>query len=266
MDIKATLNLMATYAYDEYLDFQKEGSIVDELTFDSGFVYVKDNGESYGIRISFQDDTEFDPTCIEQYLKQPKDRYYILMNGKNARVRDHYVALGFKEMYSAHEMHLNTEPTDFDKFPGIVEASGLLKLQAYDPNHFDDYIRILGSFAPMRESLNLEPYDWYGHHLAEAKEKFENHSKDENFFSYAIDGKLVAVAMLEKNEIDTIAVHRDWQKQGIGKKLLQTLIYILKERGYQEQFLSVMAINAKAQQLYESVGFRSISIMTILYK
>lgn len=163
---------------------------------------------------------------------------------------------GFTDMYMCYEM-MNHE---------IPETQELLPVEPYQEDRFDDYIRVLSSFAPMREALNLEPYDWYAENLGEAKKKFEKHASDSNFYSYSQDGQIVAVIMMDKNEIDTIAVHKAYQKQGIGEKLLRTGMEILRHRGMESQVLSVMAINEKAIELYRKVGFQVNCGMTVLVK
>lgn len=82
---KAYLNLMAGYSYDEYLEFKSQGLIVSELDYEEGFVYVKDNVENYGIRISFADERSFNSTDIEKYIVDKSKTVYVLMNSQNVK-------------------------------------------------------------------------------------------------------------------------------------------------------------------------------------
>lgn len=247
------LNLMASYAYDEYIGFREEGLVVAEYLYSNGFIYIKDNGDSYDIRLSFIPEAALALSDIEVYLQETK-KHYILMNGKNIKVYEFFVKRGYSVMYSAFQMRL-------DQIQSHTKPS---ELRPYREEDFEAFIRVLGAFEPMRKELQLEPYNWYKENQDEAKIKFGRHAKENNIFSYSINGYIVGVGILDKNEIDTIAVDINYQKQGIGRQLLDTMIQIVRLRGYQSTFLSVMAINQKAINLYESLGFKTECVMTVM--
>lgn len=82
----------------------------------------------------------------------------------------------------------------------------------------------------------------------------------------AIVGYLVCQVVEEKEaELHNIAVAREYQRQGIGKTLLQKLIGDLKQKNVSEIFLMVRASNLPAQKLYESFGFKKISVRQRYY-
>lgn len=72
-------------------------------------------------------------------------------------------------------------------------------------------------------------------------------------FAYA-DGQPVAFMalchLMGESELTNLAVHRDYQGQGLAKQLLQSL-----SRFTQPIFLEVRASNHKAQTLYQAFGF-----------
>lgn len=248
--------MMSSYTYDEYVESVEKNEIIDEFLYDNGFVYIKDNIESYGIRASFTDDRVCEMVFDDLYPYMNKEKLYFLINGSNKTIYNTLLNKGFTDKYTAYEM----------TYSGEIFWDDNLELKPYHSDEFESYINVLGAFTEMRKKLDLEPFDWYLHNQEDAKIKFDLHKKDNNIFGYWQENELQAVAMLDHNEIDTIAVRRDVQKKGIGKKLLKTLIMLLNDRGYLELYLSVMAINKKAITLYESLGFQTRTALTVLEK
>ena len=58
-----------------------------------------------------------------------------------------------------------------------------------------------------------------------------------------------------------IAVLPDYQKQGIGKKLLDEVIEFYRIEGCQSLTLTVNSKNARAIEIYENAGFRHVSLL-----
>lgn len=81
----------------------------------------------------------------------------------------------------------------------------------------------------------------------------------------AIVGYLVCQVVGSEAEIHNIAVAKTDQREGIGKTLLQKLIGDLKEKNVSEIFLMVRVSNLPAQKLYESFGFKKISVRQRYY-
>jgi GNAT superfamily N-acetyltransferase len=64
-----------------------------------------------------------------------------------------------------------------------------------------------------------------------------------------------------------IAVRRPWRRRGLARALLTRALCAVKECGMQEAALGVDALNPNgALNLYESVGFRQVSRMTVFRK
>lgn len=53
-----------------------------------------------------------------------------------------------------------------------------------------------------------------------------------------------------------IAVRDGWREIGLGRVLMERILAWMREGGFEKACLSVFATNARAQRLYEALGFR----------
>lgn len=69
------------------------------------------------------------------------------------------------------------------------------------------------------------------------------------------------VLMLAAGEahVLNIAIGGDWQRQGLGRRLMQHLIKIAREYRAEMMFLEVRPSNVGARALYEDIGFAEIA-------
>ncbi len=86
-------------------------------------------------------------------------------------------------------------------------------------------------------------------------------------FQLTQNGKMAAFAItqvvLDEATLFNIAVDPDYQRQGLGRALLEHLIDELEKRGVATLWLEVRASNAAAIALYESLGFNEATIRAI---
>ena len=61
--------------------------------------------------------------------------------------------------------------------------------------------------------------------------------------------------MVDEAHITTFAVHPDWRRQGVGRRLLQALTVVAEELGAARITLEVRVSNTAAQALYRGHGF-----------
>ena len=61
-----------------------------------------------------------------------------------------------------------------------------------------------------------------------------------------------------QGQITNLAVHPDWRRQGIGTRLLLTLVDYCRVLGLQGVSLEVRVANTDAQTLYERFGFSKV--------
>lgn len=82
------------------------------------------------------------------------------------------------------------------------------------------------------------------------------------YVGYMEENKLVGyiccMAVVDEASINNFAVAPDHQAKGIGKKLLQEMIALLKKRGMERLWLEVRVSNEAAYNLYKKIGFTEI--------
>ena len=87
------------------------------------------------------------------------------------------------------------------------------------------------------------------------------------------EGRIIGRAVLAHDERPRmrhraefgIAVHDDYQDQGIGTELTEFMLDIAKERGLMKVTLEVFSDNEKAIHVYEKCGFRREGLLTDHY-
>ena len=80
------------------------------------------------------------------------------------------------------------------------------------------------------------------------------------YFVAKIDGKIVGYGgvwiVADEAQITNVAIHPDYQGQGISRRLLENLIEVIKARGAERLTLEVRPSNTAALNLYTSLGFK----------
>lgn len=85
------------------------------------------------------------------------------------------------------------------------------------------------------------------------------------------DGRLLGYAGLavmppDEAWVNTLAVRRDAQRRGIGRRLLTGLLAEAERRGVTRVLLEVAVTNEPAQRLYESFGFVPVGLRRGYYQ
>lgn len=75
----------------------------------------------------------------------------------------------------------------------------------------------------------------------------------------------ITQVVLDEATLFNIAVDPAWQRQGLGRQLLEHLIGELEKRGVLTLWLEVRASNTAAIALYESLGFNEATIRRNYY-
>ncbi|MGN0432027.1 MAG: ribosomal protein S18-alanine N-acetyltransferase [Lachnospiraceae bacterium] len=83
------------------------------------------------------------------------------------------------------------------------------------------------------------------------------------------DGKVIGCCGVTNacgdGDINNVVVAEDWRGQGVGKKMLETLMEWGKRIGIENYTLEVRVSNTPAIRLYESLGFESAGIRPGFY-
>lgn len=78
-------------------------------------------------------------------------------------------------------------------------------------------------------------------------------------------GMICAWIILDELHIATIAIHPDFRKQGIGKRMLAEMLLEAAAEGVKLAYLEVRRGNLVAQKLYEEFGFKIVGIRPRYY-
>jgi ribosomal-protein-alanine N-acetyltransferase len=79
-------------------------------------------------------------------------------------------------------------------------------------------------------------------------------------------GMIVMWLVLDEAHIGTFAIHPDYRRRGIGKKLLSESLLQAAETGVRQCYLEVRRSNLAAQQLYQRFGFEIASVRNRYYR
>jgi len=112
----------------------------------------------------------------------------------------------------------------------------------------------------------------YDHGSPWTKEQFVLALQQEkNHFLYVVNGRnlvgfLAYSYLLDQADIINLAIHPDFQKEGLATQLLMLMEENLNKAKIKEVFLEVRAKNLAAQKFYQVQGFEKISMRSHYYK
>ncbi len=81
-----------------------------------------------------------------------------------------------------------------------------------------------------------------------------------------IVGMIATWLILDEAHIGTIAVHPDYRRHGIGRRLLAHCLYEMISKGAKEAMLEVRRSNLEAQRLYVRFGFEIVGFRPRYYR
>lgn len=119
----------------------------------------------------------------------------------------------------------------------------------FDEKYLGQYKALYNAaFRPMREALDIKPYDWYSDDRAILSKAHE--------INLLTDGdELIGSVSLIGNEIDDLFVSDSFRRKGYGRKILIWAMDQLASRGVEEFVMHVAEWNAGAVKLYLDEGF-----------
>ena len=81
-----------------------------------------------------------------------------------------------------------------------------------------------------------------------------------------IAGMIVVWLVVDEAHIGTIAIHPDYRRHGIGRRLLAWALIESQNRGARKAFLEVRRSNLAAQALYRQFGFLAVGVRPRYYQ
>lgn len=79
-------------------------------------------------------------------------------------------------------------------------------------------------------------------------------------------GMAVVWQVVDEAHIATIAVHPDYRRQGIGEKIMTTILDHARQAGMRFVTLEVRESNEIAQMLYRKLGFKVVGVRSRYYR
>jgi len=113
----------------------------------------------------------------------------------------------------------------------------------------------IAAIIEIEKSLFSDPWD---------KQLFEDAIEKENkyFFVVVEAGKLAGYIIFEKvldeGHISNLAIAKEYQKRGIGSKLVSYVLDLARQKKLKEIFLEVRESNEAAKKLYSKFGFKEV--------
>ena len=131
---------------------------------------------------------------------------------------------------------------------GAVESA--LPLVPFEEKYYEQYKNLADDcFYEMRKALNIRPYDKHSYSLDKPMEL------KENTFLFLNNDEIICAVTFSENGIKTVIVSLKYQRQGLGKKLMEFAISYMQNREISPIKLTVTKWNKNAIRLYESLGF-----------
>ena len=123
---------------------------------------------------------------------------------------------------------------------------------SFEKQYIEQYItKYNAAFRPMREALDIKPYDWY-HDSSMVLDKASD------IYILTAGNELIGSVACYGNEIDDLFVCNSCRHKGYGKQLLIWAMDHIASCGYDEMVLHVAEWNRNAVQMYKSAGFEIV--------
>lgn len=125
----------------------------------------------------------------------------------------------------------------------------------------EDYAQSHALYAQAFHEMRIKVGDFPDSIVEQPSEKNRQAWKADaaNRLTYEENGEIAGHGHLEGNEIGSVSVRTDLQRQGIGKKFVMYLCNEIYNRGYKEVVLWCV-IGNNARKLYDSLGFKELYI------
>lgn len=136
--------------------------------------------------------------------------------------------------------------------------SAVLKTQyQFRPMHMDDLDTI------MVIEPQIYPYPWTRGNFSDSLDS--GYSAWVLMHNEEIIGYSLMMMVLDEAHLLNLSIAKTYQKQGLGRTLLEHMVDIAKNNQIANMFLEVRQSNISAMALYESMGFNEMAIRRNYY-
>ena len=129
-----------------------------------------------------------------------------------------------------------------------------IEIRPYDEDEFEAVVEMYADFAPSDRAQGIPPAT-----ESRVRDWFENLLDGLNVVAWHDDRAVGHATLVPDEEAHELAifVHQDYQRAGIGSKLMYGLLGYGQANGVEKVWLTVERWNHAAVNLYESVGFET---------
>jgi GNAT superfamily N-acetyltransferase len=138
--------------------------------------------------------------------------------------------------------------------PGIVPCQ-------YQPQHFKEQVDLESDvFYEIRMANDIKPYR-LSESSSEELQGVAGYFADntDGFYQLFHGETLIGSILFLGNYIQCLAVAKDWQRKGYGKRLTAFAINRILESGYSSVALHTLPGNDRAEALFAGLGFKEVS-------
>jgi ribosomal protein S18 acetylase RimI-like enzyme len=129
-----------------------------------------------------------------------------------------------------------------------------IEIRPYSEGEFEAVVKMYADFEPADRAQGIPPAT-----ESRVRDWFENLLGGLNVVAWHDDRAVGHATLVPDEDAHELAifVHQDYQRAGIGSKLIQGLLGHGRENGVEKVWLTVERWNHAAVNLYEAVGFET---------
>lgn len=187
-------------------------------------------------------------------------KHEVIEHSRFLKVKDEDTV--FKQFLMSKEFRVSLSFYSMEREGSSLPAPEI-NVRNYATGDYYDWHRIEEvAFFKMRESIGVYPSHYYPPLDTEKSEYLKD--KD-NRYVLIEDNKIIAIAIVRGNELESIAVAPEYQAKGYGCKFASYLINNILKNGHSKVTLGVAKGNS-AVKLYEKLGFKETQMGHVYVK
>lgn len=146
---------------------------------------------------------------------------------------------------------LQLEPMQTDDLPRVLKIENEVYPHPWTHGNFIDAL-VSGYDGRVARAVATEA----------AREAVREATRD---LQQALIGYFVVMRVVDEAHLLNISVHRDWQRQGVGRLLLEQVVALARQQAMASVLLEVRPSNQRAIALYQRNGFAPIGVRKNYY-